>query len=458
MAGHVAQLKDRDGRPLKRKDGTSIWRARYPDPAGRKATDQIERRFRSKQDAENWIKRQGVSVLDGVHVDPRNGERSLGAVADEWRETWGDLAENTRLGYHYTLNKHIVGTAASPARFYRAKVGAMSTEVIQRWVNDLSKDHAPAAVRRIYTVMRSVMRVAVERRYISVNPCDSVKLPKKTARSGGRRMVMLTPAEVRTLASAMPEEYRMPVLIAAWCGLRAGELWALRRRDVDPLHGVIRVERGLKEINTSAAGLVPGLVLGPPKTEESNRRVSVPPPLLRLLTAYIEQPSRLSPGGVLTIRDDGDGFEWGVSADRLDPDALLFTTARGYPVRHNLFYKRVFKVVIEGAPAIKGEPAKRGRPAAATVDRPAVPAALPERLHALRFHDLRHTCASLSLAVAPNLHVVKERLGHKDIRMTINTYGHLVPSVDRALADGLGALFAAEETPEVVELRRADDA
>lgn len=57
----------------------------------------------------------------------------------------------------------------------------------------------------------------------------------------------------------------------------------------------------------------------------------------------------------------------------------------------------------------------------------------------------RHTCASLSLASTGNLHVVKERLGHRDIRTTINTYGHLLPSVDAALADALGAMWDATD-------------
>lgn len=96
-----------------------------------------------------------------------------------------------------------------------------------------------------------------------------------------------------------------------------------------------------------------------------------------------------------------------------DPEAPLFTTTRGNLVRHGPFYKRVF--------------------------RPAPVKALPDRLHALRWHDLRPTCASLSLAVEPSLHIVKERLGHTDIRTTINIYGHLLPEADAALADGLDA-------------------
>jgi integrase len=94
-------------------------------------------------------------------------------------------------------------------------------------------------------------------------------------------------------------------------------------------------------------------------------------------------------------------------------------------------------VITEATPPNRTCPRKRGH-------------SIPAAKHRLRWHDLRHTCASLSLAVAPNLHVVKERLGHEDIRTTINVYGHLLPSVDQALADGLSSLFdeAAGRQPE----------
>jgi integrase len=192
---------------------------------------------------------------------------------------------------------------------------------------------------------------------------------------------------------------------AAFVGLGAGELWALRRRDVDVLRGELRVERALKEINSEALDDGDkGMILGEPKSDASKRTVKLPEPIRALLADHLARPL---PGGD-------------------DPDALIFTTPTGRPVRHNLFNKRIFK--------------------------PAVAAALPATQHGLRFHDLRHTCAALSLSVAPNLHVVKERLGHEDIRTTINVYGHLLPSVDAALADGLGRLFdeaspAADVTP-----------
>jgi hypothetical protein len=154
--------------------------------------------------------------------------------------------------------------------------------------------------------------------------------------------------------------------------------------------------------------------------------------LKNMLTEHLAEPSHRGPGAgrqVVVIRDTRTGPQFATSADPFDMDALVFTTATGCAVRHNLFYKRVFK------PAVKGRKA--------TERKPAIEAALPERLHALRWHDLRHTCASLSLAVpGGNLHVVKERLGHDDIRTTINIYGHLTESVDAALADGLDAMHS----------------
>lgn len=68
----------------------------------------------------------------------------------------------------------------------------------------------------------------------------------------------------------------------------------------------------------------------------------------------------------------------------------------------------------------------------------------------LRWHDLRYTCAGLSLEVNPNLAMVQHRLGHEDIRTTINIYGHLLPSVEAALAEGLSATFNNVKRSNVV--------
>ncbi len=85
---------------------------------------------------------------------------------------------------------------------------------------------------------------------------------------------------------------------------------------------------------------------------------------------------------------------------------------------------------------------------------PAVRAALPEAKHALRFHDLRHTCASLLIAAGAHPKAIQVRLGHSSISITMDRYGHLLPSVDDALAGALDATHAAAlPVAEVVAIR-----
>lgn len=115
-----------------------------------------------------------------------------------------------------------------------------------------------------------------------------------------------------------------------------------------------------------------------------------------------------------------------------DPGAHVFTDTAGGPLRHSNFYRREF--------------------------RPAVTAAgLPE---ALRFHDLRHTCVALLVAQGAHPLAIKERLGHSSIAITMDRYGHLFPSLDAALTEGLEDTFRSAESaflgtvrgPQVVDL------
>jgi integrase len=114
---------------------------------------------------------------------------------------------------------------------------------------------------------------------------------------------------------------------------------------------------------------------------------------------------------------------------------LVFSSAEGQPLRRN-FYRRHFK------PAVRN-------------------AGLPE---ALRFHDLRHTCAAILIAQGAHPKEIQERLGHSTIRLTFDRYGHLFPGLDERLRDGLEVGFrAAQQAPvaptaDVRALREANDA
>jgi len=100
-----------------------------------------------------------------------------------------------------------------------------------------------------------------------------------------------------------------------------------------------------------------------------------------------------------------------------DREAFVFPGAQGGPFRHNNFSGRHFK--------------------------PAVRQALPPDRHHIRFHDLRHTCASLLIRSGAHPKAVQVWMGHADIRTTMNIYGHLFPGDDEQHADALETMFQA---------------
>ena len=413
-------------RTLKRTgaDGTKyervVWRARVPDPTKPPgASAKIERTFALKKDAERWETAQRHAAASGTYIDRHQGQKPLREVADAWRETWDakPLSPKTQQGYASVLANHVL------PRWGDVRVAAIDAKSIQKWVNDLSAERHAETVHHAYTVLRQTLKIAVAHKLIVANPCtpEAITLPSKmAARSTQPGQLALTAPELRKLADAMPEHWRTPTLVAGWCGLRAGELWALRRADYDPLHGTLTVRYALKDIGGR-------LIAGPTKTSQT-RSLTVPEPLQPMLLAAATAPGpkprpirpskRGQPRPARRYPAITDG-QLTTTTNAADPDRLLFTTPQGTPVQHTNFYERTFRPVV-----VKLWPP-------------------PHRLSTLRWHDLRHTAASLAVAATGNLAIVQKRLGHSSITTTFDRYHHLLPDADRNLADALGAMFDA---------------
>jgi Phage integrase family len=139
-------------------------------------------------------------------------------------------------------------------------------------------------------------------------------------------MTILTAEEIKALADAIPRASdRLAIYVAAYCGLRAGELWALQRRDIDLLHNRLHVQRALKDIRGH-------LEFGDTKTSGSRRTVSLPTFLQAMLTEHM-QSMPTSPDALLFLSPGGGGAR---------------QAGDGGPVRHSLFVRRVFKPAIIG--------------------------------------------------------------------------------------------------------------
>jgi integrase len=226
-------------------------------------------------------------------------------------------------------------------------------------------------------------------------------------------MTVLTRPEIRALAEATSRPTdRLAIYVAAYTGLRAGELWALRRSDIDLENHRIIVRRTL----TSESGEL--LFRNEMKTAASRRVVSLPRRLTNMIATHLASVPR-------------------------DPDALVFTApggangrreGEGGPVRHELFRRRVFKPAVKAAVTNGSLPAAKGK---------------------LRWHDLRHTCASILISEGASIKLVQTRLGHSSATTTLDRYSWVFPSEEAALADALDAAFedSFEDGTNVVPLK-----
>jgi integrase len=380
------------------------WQARMPDPV-RGGTHKIERTFRTKQDADDWVVSQRAGQLQGTYVDPRKTERPFADVLAEWRGSWsGRLSPTTARRYASILDNYLT------PEFGKVPVGRIDHGAVQRYIDKLAADPelAPGTVRNVYAVLRTALAKAVRMGWINANPCAAIDLP----RARHEEMLFLTADEVRAVAEAIDPHYRVLIYMAAYTGLRAGELGGLQRQDVDLLRGVLHVRRALKDVNGH-------LELGPTKTH-AQRTIALPTFLKEMLAEH------------LTAETSGG----------IGPEAFVFTMKGGGPLRHGLVYGRYFRRAVAGY----------------TVRGTKIPGALPAEKHGLRFHDLRHTCAALSIASGAHPKLISARLGHSTIQITLDRYGHLFPSVEKALADALDSAFAADAPQiNVTDLFRAEE-
>jgi integrase len=363
------------------RNGKTTYRARYRDPAGREHA----KVFARKADAQRFLTEMENHKLKGTWTDPALGRVLFRDWLGEWWATTTNLRPTTR-----ERNETLLRRYALP-RFGDVALVAISQRDVRAWVAELSaRGLAPATVQKAYQLLGKVMGAAVDAGMVMQTPCRRVPLPKVER----EEMRFLTPAEIARLADAIDQRYRALVLVAAYGGLRIGELAGLRRRRVDLLRGTVEVA----EIVTEAESV---LRFGPPKTRAGRRTVGLPRAVVDELAAHLV---------------------------RAEPEAFVFAALEGGPLRVHGFRARVWR-----------------------------PATRRAELDGLRIHDLRHTAVALWIAVGANPKQVAARAGHTSVSFTLDRYGHLYPEADTALRDRLDSLYVAGEQAGpamVIELPR----
>ncbi|GAA1944883.1 site-specific integrase [Microbacterium deminutum] len=364
------------------------YRVRYRTP-DRKQTD--KRGFRTKREAELYLATVEVSKATGEYIDPARSRTTIGELGPNWL-----AAKRTRLKpSSYKALEDAWRVYVAPG-WGATTVPAVTYSDARAWVSQLSagaaktdrRDHirsrgqgarpkSATVVIRAHGVLASVLDIAVRDRRISHNPARGIdNLPRKERKPHQ----YLTHAEIQRLATASGTHATL-IYLAAYTGLRWGELTALRVRDVDAL-------RRRLAVTESAVRVGAEIHVGSPKTHELR---SVPYP------EFLELPiAKLCEGK--------------------PRDALLFGGGLDY----------------------------LQRPRASGKSRSWFVRALDDAgLERMTVHDLRHTAASLAISSGANVKAVQRMLGHASAAMTLDVHADLFDDDLDTVSASLNAARAA---------------
>ncbi|WP_098017130.1 tyrosine-type recombinase/integrase [Streptomyces sp. b62] len=343
-----------------RKLPSGRFQARYPGPDGlmRSAPET----FPTQTDADRWLVRKEAEILDGRWKNP-DDKVLFGVYADAWFKE-RDYAATTRERNGSALRLHVLPT------FANVVLSEITTPQIRRWrAGLLESGVGEPTVTKAYQILRAIMNTAVDDEVIQRNPCR-IK-GAGAAKTAERPFLEVT--EVFQLADAVPARFRVFILLAAFTGLRFGELAALQRHDVDLERRTVAVRRALAETRSD------GILVKAPKSAAGVRTVAFPASLTESLAAHLA--AYAEPGRT----------------------GLVFTGARGGQLRRNNF-RRLWLRALETT-----------------------------GLGDVHFHDLRHTGNTLAATGGATTRELMQRMGHSSVRAAL-IYQHLVNGRDHAIA------------------------
>ncbi|MDQ3640921.1 MAG: tyrosine-type recombinase/integrase [Actinomycetota bacterium] len=352
--------------------------------------------FRTKAAAEGEFARALSDQGRGAWVTPEQGRMALAEYATAWLESrltsrGEPLRPRVRELYEGYLRLHILPDLGT------VPLGRMTTATVRRWHAGLLADGpGPSTVAKCYRLLRAILNTAVEDGHLVINPCSI----KGAGVEPCEERSIPTIGQVYALADAVAPRFRALVLLAAFGGLRRGELFGLTRRDLDLLHLTVDVRAQRQESSRGEA------LIGPPKTIAGRRTLALPTELVPALEDHLARWVSAEPGALVFVGEGGGALRAGVWQREWDRARQSLDLAH------------------------------------------------------LHLHDLRHVAGTLAAATGAGTKEIMRRLGHATQEAALR-YQHATDERDRVLAAGIDHLIqAARDEPRapVVPLRSADDA
>jgi len=355
---------------------------RFADPGTGK--EKI-RYFKSEKEANRARTEIEGRVSTGTYSEDAH-KVTLRTIAERWRKAAYSprradaLRSTTVADYETALDRYIL------PRWGAVKMSAIRAGMLEVWRNELLtkgiepewKPLGASTVRKALLVVGILFRFAMRDHIVAVNPASFVKKPTVRTRKAAEER--LTPAQLTGFFGTLKGRTRIVVRIGAATGMREGEIFGLRWRDVDLKERVIRICRQYTA----------GEFVEFPKTEAGNREIGIDTKLATELT------------------------EWKLAqkAERRTADSLIVSTSEGRPMSASNFLKREF------------------HPALAAAGLPRVV-----------FHSLRHTAATILASSNTPPGTVHRILGHASFATTMKLYGGLTAEALSNAAGTLGDAF-----------------
>lgn len=377
-----------------KKRGLWIYQVSYKDATGIRK----RKKFAAKTRHEAMEKGKAFLLDSGQRNDVGKVDMTVGEWVPEWLMNYARprVRERTLEKYKSCLENYIL------SKFRSMLLRDITSSLLQKHFNSLlangrsdQKGLSPSTIGAARRYFAQCLDDAIKEGIIIQNPARMTKPPRLVR----REIVVLTKDEAATLVENSRKikntfmRVMMPELISfvLHTGLRQGEAFGMKWEDVDFENSCIFVKRSLAHV------VGKGAVLQETKTKTSRRRVLLLQEDVTALKEYQKWQQNYAD-------ELGDKFNW---------SGLVFTSPFGSPISPTNFARRYFHPLLKQCGITEG----------------------------FTFHGLRHTHATLLLQQGVNPKIVQERLGHSSIKVTMDTYSHVLPDMQKQAVDALRDLF-----------------
>lgn len=352
------------------------YRVRIITPDGRRVSLGTHS---TKRAAEAAYARSITEQADGKHLAVRARGTTLAEYAPEWLDSrltsrGETLRPRTRELYDNELELHILPT------FGGVPLAKITTAHVRNWSAGMRGPDGPGActAAKCYRLLRTIMGTAVEDGLVIINPCTI----KGAGTEPTSKRPIVTVSQALELADLVGPRFRSVVLLAAFVGLRKGEMLGMRRADLDLDAALVTIEQQ-RQLSRNGAHLI-----GAPKSEAGLRTVSIPSALIEDLRLHVD--------GYAQPGDDG----------------YVFTGVKGGPL----------------APHVLQEAWANARSKLGLDD--------------VHLHDLRHLAGTLAASTGAGTKELMHRLGHASPQAALR-YQHATRQRDGLIAAGIDSLIHA---------------